>query len=63
MAHKKKLILKSEKMGPIIYTVKAEDDIIWQGRDIHKRFNVLKAAHKGKNLSVSWRYSKEYLSV
>ena len=63
MAHNKKLVLGSKKKGQIIYVVKAGNEIIWEGENIHKRFRELKAIHKGQELTVGWKPAKEYISV
>ena len=63
MAPKKKLIIKNKNLGSIIYTVKAGNEIVWEGEDIHRQYKDLKISNKGENLTVSWRLSKEYLSV
>jgi len=63
MTLKKKLILKNKNPGSIIYTVKAGDNVIWEGKDLHKEFKDIKTSNKGKQLTIGWRNMKEYLSV
>jgi len=63
MTSTKKLILKNKNNGSIIYTVKAGDDVIWEGKDLHKKFKDLKDSNKGKQLTVGWKRMREYLSV
>jgi len=58
MTSTKKLILKNKNNGSIIYTVKAGDSVIWEGKDLD-----LKDSNKGKQLTVGWKRMREYLSV
>jgi hypothetical protein len=53
MQAKRQLILK--KNDSIIYQVKADDDIIWEGPNIDEVFPRLKADNKKKRLSIVWR--------
>ncbi len=61
MKHDKRLIIK--KKGSIVYSVKAGDSIIWEGKDIHKSFPALKSANRGKELIISWKADEDYLGV
>ena len=61
MVAKKKLTLR--KRDSVVYTIKAGEDIIWEGKDIHKKYPVLKAANRDKNLRVSWKTVKEFSSA
>lgn len=63
MTSKKKLIIKNKNKQAIIYAVKAGDETIWEGPDIHKKFKELQNAHNNEELSISWKTFKEYLSV
>lgn len=63
MASKKKLIIKNKNKQTIIYSVKAGNKTIWEGQEIHKKFKELKKAHNDKELTISWKTLKEYLSV
>ena len=50
---KRRLILK--RNDSIIYQVKADDDIIWEGPNIDEVFPRLKEANRQKQLSIVWR--------
>jgi hypothetical protein len=63
MSYNKKLVIKGKNKKQIIYMVKAGNEIIWEGTDIHKQFKQLKSAHKDKNLIIAWKQSKESTRV
>ena len=57
----RKLILKTGKTP--VYIVKADSKVIWEGKDIHRRFTTLKAANKNKELTISWKTEQESIDV
>jgi hypothetical protein len=59
MVPKNKLTIK--KQESIVYTIKAGKDIIWEGADIHKKFPILKAANRDKELSIICKSTKRFL--
>ena len=63
MPEKTKLVLKKAKKEPIVYAIKADNEILWEGKDLHKRFKDIKATNKDRQLTVCWRSSKENISV
>ncbi len=63
MPGKTKLVLKRTKKESIVYAIKADNEILWEGKDLHKRFKDIKAANKDRQLTVCWRSLKENISV
>ena len=63
MTARRKLIIKNKKNDTVRYTIRAGNEIIWQGNNINKILPGLKQSYKGKTLTVSWHSSKEFLSA
>ena len=63
MPGKTKLVLRRAKKEPIVYAIKTDNKILWEGKDLHKRFKDIKAANKDKQLTVCWRSLKENIGV
>ena len=61
MVVQSKLILK--KTGDITYVIPAGEMIIWQGKNVHKKYGEIQKRNKDKELAVSWKIDREYVSV
>ena len=56
MKSRKSLTLKSK--GKIIYSIKVNDDVLWEGENVHEVFPTLKETYKRRNLSIYWEVKK-----
>jgi len=63
VSDKKKLVLRNSKGDAITYVIKKDNEVIWQGTDIHQQFQVLQAENKNADLVIGWKNTKGSLIV
>jgi len=61
MVRQSKLILK--KQADIEYIIKADEKVIWQGKNVHRKYGAIRKRNKNKELAVSWKSGQEPVSV
>lgn len=57
MSSKRTLILKDRSR--IIYSVKIDDEVLWEGENVHEVFPTLKESNNNRDLSIHWEVKKE----
>jgi len=59
----KRTSIKRSPEAPLVYVIKVDEKVIWEGRDLTKQIKKVKSENPQGTIAIAWKSNKEFLIV